>query len=47
MSLGVSSYPDDGQNVHEIIEACDKALLCAKKDGKNRTYYSKSKLVKF
>lgn len=42
ISLGVSDYPGDGQNPHEVIEACDKALLCAKKDGKNRTCHSKA-----
>ena len=37
ISLGVSGYPDDGRNVEEIIQACDEALLYAKKNGKNRT----------
>jgi diguanylate cyclase (GGDEF)-like protein len=37
ISLGVSGYPNDGQNVEEIIQACDEALLYAKKNGKNKT----------
>jgi diguanylate cyclase (GGDEF)-like protein len=37
ISLGVSGYPDDGQNVEEITRACDEALLYAKKNGKNKT----------
>jgi diguanylate cyclase len=36
ISLGVSGYPDDGQNVEEIIRASDEALLYAKKNGKNK-----------
>ena len=35
VSLGVSSYPDDGRYIHEIIVASDKALLKAKQSGKN------------
>lgn len=37
ISLGVSAYPDDGQNVEEVVQACDKALLFAKKNGKDKT----------
>ena len=37
VSLGVSSYPDDGRYIHEIIVASDKALLKAKQSGKNCT----------
>lgn len=36
VSLGVSSYPEDGNNFNDIFEACDKALLLAKKSGKNK-----------
>jgi len=35
VSLGVSSYPDDGRYIHDIIVASDKALLKAKHSGKN------------
>lgn len=35
VSLGVSSYPDDGQNIGDVIVASDKALLKAKQSGKN------------
>ena len=37
ISLGVSGCQIDGGNVEEIIQACDKALLHAKKNGKNKT----------
>ena len=37
VSLGVSSYPDDGRYIHDIIVASDKALLKAKRSGKNCT----------
>ena len=37
VSLGVSSYPDDGRYIHEVIVASDKALLKAKQSGKNCT----------
>ncbi|HBW38827.1 MAG: diguanylate cyclase [Peptococcaceae bacterium BRH_c23] len=35
VSLGVSSYPDDGRYIHDLIVASDKALLKAKHSGKN------------
>lgn len=37
VSLGVSSYPDDGQIIHDLIVSTDQALLRAKKSGKNCT----------
>lgn len=37
VSLGVSSYPDDGRYIHDVIIASDKALLKAKQSGKNCT----------
>ncbi|WP_042334452.1 GGDEF domain-containing protein [Desulfosporosinus meridiei] len=37
ISLGVSSYPDDGDTIQELIVASDQALLLAKRNGKNRT----------
>lgn len=38
ISLGISSYPEDGTEIDKIIEACDNALLTAKKLGKNRVF---------
>ncbi|MGE5630021.1 MAG: GGDEF domain-containing protein [Caulobacteraceae bacterium] len=38
ISLGISSYPEDGTEIDKIIEACDNALLAAKKLGKNRVF---------
>ena len=37
ISLGVSGYPSDAQMVEQVIQACDEALLYAKKNGKNKT----------
>lgn len=36
-SLGISSYPADGINSFEVLRSCDKALLTAKRYGKNQT----------
>jgi len=36
VSLGISSCPDDGMNVQEILIKSDEALLSAKRRGKNR-----------
>ena len=37
VSLGVSSFSGDGQNIHDLIVASDQALLRAKQSGKNCT----------
>jgi len=37
VSLGVAGYPEDGTDFSKIIAASDRALLNAKKSGKNRT----------
>jgi diguanylate cyclase (GGDEF)-like protein len=37
ISLGVSGYLDDRQTIEDVIQACDGALLYAKKNGKNKT----------
>ena len=36
ISLGVSTFPHDGENASEIIESADKRLYEAKNDGRNR-----------
>ena len=36
ISLGVSTFPEDGETVQEIIEFADKALYSAKNHGRNR-----------
>lgn len=38
ISLGISSYPVDDNNIPNIIKSCDDALLSAKASGKNCTY---------
>jgi diguanylate cyclase len=34
-SIGISCYPRDGSNATEIIAAADKAMYCAKHEGRN------------
>lgn len=36
ISLGVSSYPDSGQSVNDIISCADKVLYNAKENGRNQ-----------
>lgn len=38
VSGGLASFPKDGQSVEELFEKADKALLEAKRSGKNRIY---------
>jgi len=44
ISLGVSGYPVDGATVEEVVQSCDKALLYAKRNGKNKTVIFNSNL---
>lgn len=39
ISLGVSTYPEDGQTPSEIIEQADKRLYHAKENGRNQVGY--------
>lgn len=43
ISIGVSCYPEDGSTADEILQAADKALYCAKREGKNRVVAFSSK----
>ncbi len=36
ISVGVASYPDDAREPWELIECADRALYCAKNQGRNR-----------
>jgi diguanylate cyclase (GGDEF)-like protein len=36
VSLGISNYPDDADSVQGLIEAADRALYLAKRNGRNR-----------
>ncbi len=38
ISGGLATFPWDGNNVNELISSADRALLQAKRDGKNRIY---------
>ena len=39
ISLGISTYPDHGKNIDELIACADKALFTSKKSGRNRVSY--------
>lgn len=42
LSLGISSYPEHGSTVEELLDCADKALYSAKNTGRNKTVlYSK------
>lgn len=41
VSLGISSYPDDGDRAADILRRADSALLRAKKSGRNRVCLAK------
>lgn len=36
VSIGISSYPEDGHNIQEIIDGAERANLIAKSSGKNK-----------
>jgi PleD family two-component response regulator len=38
ISGGLASFPRDGSNIEELFQQADKALLEAKRSGKNRIY---------
>ncbi|UCH92739.1 MAG: GGDEF domain-containing protein [Candidatus Aminicenantes bacterium] len=37
LSLGISSFPEHGDNVEILLDRADKALYCAKKTGRNKS----------
>lgn len=43
VSIGIASYPDDGESLEEIMENADRALYKSKKTGRNRvTRYARA-----
>ncbi|HEX4940408.1 MAG TPA: EAL domain-containing protein [Candidatus Kapabacteria bacterium] len=38
-SIGISIFPNDGQNVETLMKAADAAMYCAKEKGKNSFHY--------
>ena len=40
LSIGISMYPSDGQNLEELYTAADAALYQAKKQGKNQFVFA-------
>ena len=44
MSMGIATFPDNSEDVHDIVKMADMAMYDAKKSGKNRyNFYDKSK----
>ena len=39
-SMGVSRYPDDGDNAEQLMQHADRAMYAAKKDGRNAFSFS-------
>ncbi len=46
-SAGVASFPTNGRNVNELLEAVDKALYLAKKNGRNQIRIEKRRWLRF
>ncbi|MBI3540780.1 MAG: diguanylate cyclase, partial [Deltaproteobacteria bacterium] len=44
VSVGVSSYPEDGQSTEELVDAADIALYEAKGSGRDRVVVSEKHL---
>jgi diguanylate cyclase (GGDEF)-like protein len=44
ISLGVAGCPEHGTTVEEVLLAADKALFCAKEEGRDRTLVAKGSL---
>lgn len=45
MSMGVVTFPDEGDNVQDLIKKADIAMYEAKKGGRNRIAYYSDKLI--
>ncbi len=43
-SIGIAHYPDDGNNISELLKAADTALYEAKENGKNKYAFYKPEL---
>jgi diguanylate cyclase (GGDEF)-like protein len=36
-SAGIATYPQDGRDLDELLKNADRALYCAKQNGRNQT----------
>ena len=45
-SIGISVYPDDAEDIHELIRYADTAMYTAKKNGRNRYAFFSKELEK-
>lgn len=43
-SIGIAGYPENADNVDDLIEAADQAMYAAKKRGKNNYQVAPSKV---
>ena len=41
-SVGISLYPDNGENIEEIMQAADAAMYQVKRSGKNNYKFADS-----
>ena len=44
-SIGVSIYPDDTQNIHDLIKYADTAMYKAKTEGRNRQWFYSNEMT--
>lgn len=42
VSIGVASFPDNGENIEDLIRSVEESLYKAKREGKNRVVFSKT-----
>ena len=44
-SIGISIFPKDGNNFNKLLKNADKAMYCAKRNGKNQYLFYKSNMI--
>ena len=45
-SLGISIFPQDGENIDILLKNADAAMYYAKENGKNQFVFYKSNMIK-